>query len=243
MKDSNEPHYTAKQYESALRAVALAPHHQRMLQAHYCAPKRTLTATQMSKALGYKASHGPANMHYGKLAKMLGEHLSWEPLPDPFVTTLCTFEKPGKEWLWIMRPAVAAALENLGWVSDFKMPDEVETEAVHYEGAIKSVTVNKYERNVEAREKCISHYGCKCFACGLVLQDKYGEEAQGFIQVHHLKALADVGAEYKVDPINDLRPVCPTCHAVIHLRKPGYSIEEIQSMLAKATKTLANKTK
>ncbi len=34
---------------------------------------------------------------------------------------------------------------------------------------------------------------------------------EGFIHVHHLKPLSEVGYEYRVDPIRDLRPVCPNC--------------------------------
>lgn len=36
--------------------------------------------------------------------------------------------------------------------------------------------------------------------------------------------------------IQDLRPVCPTCHAVIHTRTPPLTIEEIQAMIADAQK-------
>jgi hypothetical protein len=35
------------------------------------------------------------------------------------------------------------------------------------------------------------------------------------------------GEEYEVDPVKDLRPVCPNCHAMIHRRSPPLSIEEI----------------
>lgn len=57
--------------------------------------------------------------------------------------------------------------------------------------------------------------------------------AQGLIHVHHLRQLADVNAKYQVDPIQDLRPVCPTCHAVIHSQTPPFTIEEISAMIAK----------
>jgi 5-methylcytosine-specific restriction protein A len=43
--------------------------------------------------------------------------------------------------------------------------------------------------------------------------------------------LSEVGNEYRVDPIRDLRPVCPNCHAMIHRRIPAYSIEELKKML------------
>jgi 5-methylcytosine-specific restriction protein A len=59
----------------------------------------------------------------------------------------------------------------------------------------------------------------------------FGPEAEGFIHVHHLIPLSTIGTEYLVDPINDLRPVCPNCHAVIHLGGGSRSIDEVREML------------
>jgi HNH endonuclease len=101
------------------------------------------------------------------------------------------------------------------------------------EGAAKSVSVTVYERNPLARQQCIAHYGTTCFACGFSFGDVYGETADGFIHVHHLKAIAEAG-ERKVDPIKDLRPICPNCHAVIHLQNPPLSIVELKRMLKQA---------
>jgi 5-methylcytosine-specific restriction protein A len=44
-----------------------------------------------------------------------------------------------------------------------------------------------------------------------------------------------------VDPIADLRPVCPNCHAVIHLNKQPFTIEDVQAMVkrSRARQTLA----
>jgi 5-methylcytosine-specific restriction enzyme A len=53
----------------------------------------------------------------------------------------------------------------------------------------------------------------------------------GFIHVHHLTPLSSLGTDYEVDPIRDLRPVCPNCHAVLHRREPPYSPEEVQQFL------------
>ena len=49
----------------------------------------------------------------------------------------------------------------------------------------------------------------------------------GFTHVHHLSPLSIVGADNQVDPIDDLRPVCPNCHAVLHRREPPYSLDEV----------------
>lgn len=83
-------------------------------------------------------------------------------------------------------------------------------------------------------------YGCQCSVCGVVLSGIYGEIAQGFIHVHHLRQLAEVNAEYEVDPIVDLRPVCPTCHSIIHRKTPPYSIEEVQESIKSQRERLSH---
>lgn len=228
----SESEYDVDAYVAAFRQLQLAPHQLRMLQAQYHAPDRTLTATQMAKALGY-TTYAAANLHYGKLGRLVGEQIGWKPLPEQSVFVLITFEKPGSEWHWIMRPAVVRALEQLGWVYDENMtfPEEVSATAPLYEGSLKRIAVNVYERNSAAREKCILHHGCRCAACGLVLADKYGESTRGLIHVHHVRQLSEVNAEYQVDPVQDLLPVCPTCHAVIHSRPTPFSVEEVAAMI------------
>ena len=42
-----------------------------------------------------------------------------------------------------------------------------------------------YVRSASAREKCKRHYECTCQACGLKMEDIYGEIGKGFIEVHH----------------------------------------------------------
>ena len=49
--------------------------------------------------------------------------------------------------------------------------------------------------------------------------------------MHHIKPISEVGVEYELDPIRDLRPVCANCHSIIHRRKKVLSLEEINQML------------
>jgi 5-methylcytosine-specific restriction protein A len=110
-------------------------------------------------------------------------------------------------------------------------PEEVFENEGFEEGAAIKVLVNRYERDTSARRRCLQHHGTKCAACGIALVDRYGPEAQGLIHVHHLTPLADIGTNYSVDPVRDLRPVCPNCHAVIHWTTPPRTIKQIQTML------------
>jgi 5-methylcytosine-specific restriction protein A len=109
-------------------------------------------------------------------------------------------------------------------------PDEIE-QRTYTEGAGKTVTVNRYERDNDARAACIVHYGPCCQVCGFAFADRYGAIGEGFIHVHHIVPLSEIGREYLVDPIQDLRPVCPNCHAMLHKRTPAYSVEELRAML------------
>ena len=63
------------------------------------------------------------------------------------------------------------------------------------------------------------------------------EIAQDFIHVHHLVPLCEIGEAYAVDPVNDLVPVCPNCHAIIHRRTPPLSIGEVKELLATSQRT------
>ncbi len=115
--------------------------------------------------------------------------------------------------------------------NEFTLPEEIVDERGCFEGEKRRISVNAYERNPIARQKCIQHYGSRCVVCGFDFAEAYGEIGNGFIHVHHLKPLSEIRKSYEVDPINDLRPVCPNCHAVIHKRRPPYSLEEVKSFL------------
>ncbi|MCU1489037.1 MAG: hypothetical protein JWM85_442, partial [Acidimicrobiaceae bacterium] len=119
---------------------------------------------------------------------------------------------------------------------EYQSADEAETEPEHTfaEGAVTRVTVNKYERDPTARRKCLATYGHKCNVCDLDFEAQYGDIGKDFIHVHHLKELSTVGPGYAVDPLEDLRPVCPNCHAMLHKRRPAFTPEELRQMLRRS---------
>jgi hypothetical protein len=112
-----------------------------------------------------------------------------------------------------------------------RYPDELASDKKYREGRTKVIRVNAYERNPKARKKCIEHHGARCAVCGFDFQKVYGEMGEGFIHVHHLKEIASKKKEYVIDPVKDLRPVCPNCHAMIHTRKPAIPVSKMKRLL------------
>lgn len=119
---------------------------------------------------------------------------------------------------------------------ELTIPEEILTPDLYFEGASRKISINYYERNSEARNKCIEHYGFNCFICGFNFESHYGVLGKNFIHVHHLKPLSEINSTYRLDPISDLRPVCPNCHSIIHKKSPPYTIEEIKTILLKSIK-------
>ena len=118
----------------------------------------------------------------------------------------------------------------------FFPPNKEELQKIYLEGTRQTRLITTCERNPEARSKCIEHYGARCRVCGLVFDERYGEIGKGFIHVHHLVQMAEISDVYEVDPIKDLRPLCPNCHAMLHKRVPAYTIEELIQRMADSNK-------
>jgi hypothetical protein len=113
-------------------------------------------------------------------------------------------------------------------------PDEIKFGNRVWDGALKRVTVNVYERNPRARKVCLKHWGHKCRVCQMSFLMRYGPLGMDFIHVHHLVPLASIGKSYVVDGKKDLIPVCPNCHAMLHHGKIPPSIEELKQYLRDA---------
>lgn len=123
---------------------------------------------------------------------------------------------------------------NVEAIDSSALPNEA-SEKDLWEGATETIEVNRYERNVEARKRCIEAHGTSCAICKFDFGAKYGEEFAGFIHVHHMSALAKGnGTRHTVDPKKDLIPVCPNCHAVIHFGGKLRSPELVKALLSAA---------
>lgn len=138
------------------------------------------------------------------------------------------FETELKAWLSDHNRKIKNFPElNQKVISSQELPDEI-----LIEGAMKEVLSNKYERNLKARSRCIAHYGTACMVCGFDFGDTYGEAFSGKIEVHHKKPLYEIKENYVVNPIEDLIPVCPNCHLILHSKKDGvYTVAEIKERI------------
>lgn len=103
------------------------------------------------------------------------------------------------------------------------------------EGKKHEASVTKYERDHGNRKLCIAHYGYVCQVCGMNFENVYGELGKDYIEVHHLHPVS-LG-ERKVNPIDDLIPLCSNCHSMIHRQ------EDVSDWRGLREKYLASKTK
>lgn len=113
---------------------------------------------------------------------------------------------------------------------DEELIDELKKDNVYYEGGVEQVIINKYSRSTLARQKCIEKYGTRCSVCGFDFGRQYGALGKGFIHVHHLVPISSIKGMKEIT-CDDLRPVCPNCHAMLH--KGKLSIEELKRIIGK----------
>jgi hypothetical protein len=114
-----------------------------------------------------------------------------------------------------------------------RIPEELPI-GTYAEGAVLNIRINAYERSAAARQACIAHFGTRCQACALDLGERYGKIGKGVIHVHHIKLLSKIGESYQVNPLLDLRPVCPNCHVILHLTIPPMSIEALRLLISRS---------
>ncbi len=159
--------------------------------------------------------------HLEQLGAELGDRLLFTTLPGGGATVEVLKAREGFE----------AASPDEDAPEPFSLPDELEEGQTYIEGAARQVTLNAYERDPRARRDCLRHHGTDCSVCGFSFAKTFGEIGEGYIHVHHLTPLSEVRGEYELDPVKDLRPVCANCHAMLHRRKPPYSIEELRGII------------
>lgn len=119
---SDQPEFvdipSVQDYKRALVAIEpIADSRLELLKFHYRCPQRTATASELAEAVGYQ-NWRATNLQYGTLADDLCKVLDrW---PETRLDLLATFTKPeegtAEHWKIHMRPEVAQAISELGWV-------------------------------------------------------------------------------------------------------------------------------
>ncbi|MFY3433073.1 HNH endonuclease [Achromobacter mucicolens] len=132
-----------------------------------------------------------------------------------------------------MRPLLLRCLQD--FIAELRapitLPEEVPASAKLTEGAKHQITVNAYERDSTAKSRCLKRWGTSCVVCGFSFGAVYGQLGDGFIHVHHLRPLSTIGEAYELDPEEDLRPVCPNCHAMLHREKEVLTIQDLRAII------------
>lgn len=143
------------------------------------------------------------------LEENCGEQLLFKHLYTYGLKTTRSLTRPNKNPLSLIKYISGHFHDN---IDDFAGEIDIPEESP--EGNRKKVYVNRYERDPEERRKCLERYGnkYKCIVCGFNFEEVYGEIGRDFIHVHHIKPLADNGKDIS----ENLIPVCPNCHAMLH---------------------------
>lgn len=207
-------------YEMNVAAVELTAEHFTDEEAFWVNPDAYLAAVRLNRFCEFKLekSFHPESMPL-RLLKLYG-----------FVATRGNMVLEGQLLEFILSTIDGSHLNGIE-STDNSYPTEVNETGVLNEGAVMQVTVNRYERNREAREQCVEAKGCQCAVCGIDFEAAYGEIGQGFIHVHHLIPISSIGEDYVIDPIRHLVPVCPNCHNMLHRKDPPYTVEEMKGII------------
>ncbi|MFZ1389275.1 MAG: HNH endonuclease [Thiolinea sp.] len=211
-----------------------------MFQALYSFNDHKAYASQIGLLLGKKgrSPHAPLNLEIGRYAKRIAKLYDiqfTERSSKKYKYWDVFFEGwyEGRFFVWQLKPELASALLSCHLTDEQPYAEELvfDNDTEFYEGAKKTIVVNSYERNSKARKQCIAYWGCQCSVCNFDFFKTYGEIGANFIHVHHLVPVWSIGKTYQVDPVNDLRPVCPNCHAMLHTSEPPLAIEQLKAIL------------
>lgn len=113
---------------------------------------------------------------------------------------------------------------------DFEDTSKIQEDDGSPEGAKTMVTVNKYERSRLNRQACIEYYGPICIICGFDFEHEYGDIGKGYMHIHHVVPISQLGENYIVNPIRDLVPVCPNCHSMLHRKSPPLLPDQLKRL-------------
>ena len=233
----NNPKLTTLEWVEILQDERICtPQNLAIFRMLYAKPEHKASASEIGEHLGYKGrTEAPINAEMGRFAKRIAKYyeisftkrLSGQKIYYDVPYFRNNESRSDGKLDWELRPELIKALEETGLIGASNLSTITMSGT---EGGRIDVSVSVIERNPENRRKCIEHYGTICRVCGFNFNEVYGADiAKGFIHVHHHERLADAG-EKAVDPITDMSPLCPNCHAAAHFKTPPFTIGELKGM-------------
>jgi predicted HNH restriction endonuclease len=208
--------------------------HRRIFRAHYNAPNRIATTTELASLANITGGQSIVNRLQGGLGHVLCDELGIEPQlrPDDSYRWWSVWSRGWKTpggFVWQMLPKVAEALEQLGWI-DLKeltsttlgeaFETEVQTKTVKrklekpagvkFPKAIKMQST-QYERDSNVKTWVLFTANGICECCGNAAPFT-SVDGSPFLEVHHVRWLAKGGS----DCVENTVALCPNCHREIH---------------------------
>lgn len=194
--------------------------------------KSNFPATWKNLESSYGAGGKGAKTHYSAYSRISHLLNNWSQKNKLFKLE---YRKADQTINW-GHPLIRFWTCNPNKYDDNLYPDEVSTNnTTYHEGASTQVLVNKYERDPAARADCIMHHGLACQVCNFDFEKKYGIRGKDFIHVHHRVPVSTFNGSKPINPKEDLIPVCPNCHAMLHRKNDGMTIEALREILKEET--------
>jgi len=206
-----------------------------IFQTLYSLDKQEASATDLARIIGWSDKNGVVGKIVGLGKRILKKYDIKQREREDGTKALWDFffsgYYKGTFFIYQLKPELKEALEECGLTENIK-PISLQNAYLFVWNPNKwSQWTDRYERNVFARNECLKHYGYSCSVCDFNFEKYYGSLGYKFIHVHHLTQVATRKQEYKVDPIQDLRPVCPNCHSMLHKQNPPLTIDELKSII------------
>jgi predicted HNH restriction endonuclease len=140
------------------------------------------------------------------------------------------------EFVWTLRPQVARALEQLGWVNPHLTVGPRDND--EDELSVEIVEQRRYrwhrlvERNSKGSQAAKKVHGYQCQACAFSFEKFYGSVGRDFIEAHHLIPLSDLGVhETRSYSTNDFAVLCSNCHRMIHKWRDPSDLDGFRKMI------------
>jgi len=196
---------------------------------------------------------GPINLRVGLLGKKVTKKYfltldKWENDKPKYYTVFFDGWSEGSLFIWQLKPNLVKALEETGLVekkTDHKTIDQVHKE---FEEEVKisksyseqerrerlkladkkptstSAQINVFLRNPDVKVEVLHRANEHCEYCQSPAPFKKDSDGEGFLEVHHIKPLAEGGD----DTVENAVALCPNCHRHAHYGKNSFDVKRLK---------------